>query len=173
MYDDTSKYREVYNNHGIKLYEPLGDYHMSRYVAAGAQNVYSSTGATKDFIIALATQVKQMCEDEQNKVQLRTDIGTLMNNLLYRTQYPVDEDCAIRMGAIYSLMEGEDPDVVSAAMTEQKVKLAHKYPDLYTFFLTAGIVYTPGWNDINKDSLTTEYFQTRRQALSNLTPYNP
>lgn len=134
MYDNTSEYKEIYNNHDLKFYEPTGDYHISRYVAAGSQNVYSASGATKDYLSALITAVQTICNDENTRNTWRTDIGTLMNNLQYRLQYPVDEDCAIRMGAIYALQEGEDPGIINPKLIEDKVKLARKYPDLYTFF---------------------------------------
>lgn len=173
MLSDTHKYRIVYDNHGIKLYEPTGDYHMSRYVAAQSQYIYSASGATKDYLKTLATQVKAICDNEDTRLTWRTDIGTLMNNLLYRMQYPVDEDCAIRTGALYYFIDGEDPEVVNPVLTERKVELARQHPDLYTFFLSAGIVSTPSWKPIERDSLTTQYFQGRREALRNLTPYNP
>lgn len=172
MLRDNPNYKEIYNKDGVVLYQPADGqgYHTSRYVAAGAQDIYSASGSTKEFIERVANHVKQICEDQNNKVQLRTDTGTLMNNLLYRLRYPVDEDCAIRMGAIYCLLEDEDPEQVNPMLTEQKVKLAHKYPYLYTFFLTVGIIFTPSWKDIDPNSLDGQYFQERREALKSLLP---
>jgi len=40
----------------------------------------------------------ELCNDEKNMKTLRTDVATLANNIKYRLSYPVDEDCALRMG---------------------------------------------------------------------------
>lgn len=166
---NPEEYNLVYDANGIKLFQPAsGDYHMSRYVAAGAQNIYSASGATKEYLEALTQAVIKQCEDVRSNI--RTDVAVLMNNLRYRLKFPVDEDCAIRMGAIYTFMENENPEIVDAFQTEEKVKLAHRHPDLYAFFLTLGIEYTPIWKDIDRNLLTTQYFLNRRQELEKLTP---
>lgn len=169
MLKDNPSYKVVFRSevHGIDFYAPVetAEYHMSRYVAAGAQNIFSASGATKDFLEKVIDKMLDICNNERSKDTIRTDIGTLCNNMKARMKYPVDEDCAIRMGAIYSIMEGENPDEVKATYTERKVKLAHEDPDLYAFFLGIGISSTPSWKDYGINSLTMEYFQNRKDML--------
>ena len=85
-------YKEVFHStvHNIKLYMPedvATGYHMSRYVAAGAQNIYSGGGATKDLLAAMMDKMLELCNDEKNVKNLRTDIATLANNIKYRLRY--------------------------------------------------------------------------------------
>ncbi len=154
--------------------EDVTSYHLSRRVAAGAQDIFSASGATKELLGALVKQMLEMCNSDKPAATFRTDIGTLCNNLLYRMQYPVDEHCAIRMGSIYVFAEGEDPDKLEDFWTQRKTAHALNDPVLYSFFLTLGIELTPSWADL-KDTLTdTAFLQSRRDALQGLTlPLSP
>lgn len=146
-YADNPKYKEVYHSivHNVKLYMPqdaANGYHMSRYVAAGAQNIYAASGATKQLLGNMMDKMLELCNDEKNIKTLRTDIATLANNIKYRLRYPVDEDCALRMGAIYTLVEGEDADNTDDFWTAKKLAWAkgdaaqqiQPDPDMYAFF---------------------------------------
>lgn len=155
---------------GIVLYTPTGQYHASRYVAASWQQVYSTLGATHDFLNAWTDRMLELCEDT-NKKTLRTDIGTMVNNLKYRLAYPIDEDCAIRMGAIYYLLPNE-PEQQDPHFYVQKMQMAKGNPELYAFFLTEGIKYTPNWKDSLDHISDPNYLMDRMEHLRSLTPSN-
>lgn len=180
---DNPEYREVFYSkvHEKRFYMPAdmaNGYHISRYVAGGAQDIFSAAGATKEYLQKVATIVKGMCNNEKSTTTIRTDVGTLMDNLLYRLQYPVDELCSIRMGAIFTFIEGEDPDTVHDFHTQSKVTLATgdferntpPDPELYTFFLTAGIEFTASYKELSNISIDTDYFNQRRAALAGTLP---
>lgn len=183
MFSENPQYKEVFHStiHNLRFYMPqdvANGYHMSRYVAAGAQNIYAAGGATKELLGSLMDKMLEICNDEKSLKTLRSDIATLANNIKYRLRYPVDEDCALRMGAIYTFVEGENPDVTEDFWTNKKVALAKgdatqgiaPDPALYAFFLSIGIPYTPAWRE-QLDILTdTNYFNQRRELLNALMP---
>lgn len=180
---DNPAYREVFHSkiHNVRLYMPqdaANGYHMSRYVAAGAQNIYAAGGATKDLLGAMMDKMLELCNDEKNVKSLRTDIATLANNIKYRLRYPVDEDCALRMGAIYVFAEGEDPETTEDYWTARKVAWAKgdttqgiaPDPELYAFFLSIGIASTPAWKEQSDILTDSNYFKTRTDNLNGLMP---
>lgn len=182
-YANNPKYREVFHStiHNVRLYMPqdaANGYHMSRYVAAGAQNIYAAGGATKDLLAAMMDKMLELCNDEKSVKSLRTDIATLANNIKYRLRYPVDEDCALRMGAIYAFAEGEDPDATEDYWTARKVAWAKgdvaqnipPDPELYAFFLSIGITSTPAWKGQSDILIDSSYFKTRMDNLNALQP---
>ncbi|MBS1771499.1 MAG: hypothetical protein JST82_01475 [Bacteroidetes bacterium] len=183
MYKDNPKYKEVFYStiHNIAFYMPedaANGYHMSRYVAAGAQNIYAAGGATKELLGNMMDKMLELCNDEKSLKTLRTDIATLANNIKYRLRYPVDEDCALRMGAIYTFTEGENPDSTEDYHTNKKILLAKgdavqgiaPDPALYAFFLSTGIVYTPSWSELLVTLTNTNYFSQRKEMLNALMP---
>ncbi len=183
MFADNPKYKEVFYSkvHNTRFYMPediATGYHLSRYVAAGAQNIYAGAGATKDLLDAMMDKMLERCNDEKNIKTLRTDIATLANNIKYRLRYPVDEDCGLRMGAIYCFAEGEDPDTTEDYHTRRKVAMAKgdatqnipPDPELYAFFLSIGIPYTPAWSELSATLTNTNYFSQRLEALNALQP---
>jgi hypothetical protein len=183
MFANNLKYQEVFYSsvHNTRFYMPADiatGYHLSRYVAAGAQNIYAASGATKDVLDSMMNKMLELCNDEKNLKTLRTDIATLANNIKYRVRYPVDEDCALRMGAIYSFAEGEDPDTTEDYHTRRKVALAKgdapqgiaADPALYAFFLSIGIPYTPAWSGLSSTLSDTSYFSQRAEALNAIQP---
>lgn len=183
-YANNPKYREVFHStiHNVRLYMPqdaANGYHMSRYVAAGAQNIYAAGGATKDLLAAMMDKMLELCNDEKSVKTLRTDIATLANNIKYRLRYPVDEDCALGMGAIYAFAEGEDPDATEDYWTARKVAWAKgdvaqnipPDPELYAFFLTIGITSTPAWKEQSGILTDSSYFKTRMDNLNTLHPH--
>jgi hypothetical protein len=167
--------------HRCTFYMPsdlANGYHMSRFVAASAQDIYSGAGATKEVLQKIASDVVAMCNDTKKQMDtLRTDVATLMNNLLYRLKYPIDEDCAIRMGALFCFMPGENPDAVHDFWTQKKVAMAkgdyergiEPDPDLYAFFLRQGLQSSPSYARL-LDTLTATTMDQRREALRGLVP---
>lgn len=185
MFENNPKYKEVFHSkvHDLKFYVPediANGYHMSRYVAAGAQNIYASSGATKELLGAMMDKMLELCNDEKNIKSLRTDVATLANNIKYRLKYPVDEDCALRMGAIYTYVEGESPDATEDFWTKRKVTLAKgdatqsikPDPELYGFFLSIGLPYTPAWSEQSAILSDTDYFKNREEMLNSMMPAN-
>lgn len=175
-YSDTTQYKLELDYNGIRIYTLLDakKYHTSRIVQYHSQNIYASAGADKTFIQALANKLIELANSDKPVNTFRTDIGLLANNLLYRTKYPVDELCAIRIGAILSFMEqaneSENPDKCEHYWIEKKVQLALQHPDLYTFFLTWGIVNQPEYNEAIGTSQSWDYLRTRREALATMIP---
>ncbi|OSZ79128.1 hypothetical protein CAP35_13005 [Chitinophagaceae bacterium IBVUCB1] len=183
MFADNPAYKEVFYStvHNIRLYMPqdvANGYHMSRYVAAGAQNIYAAGGATKELLAAMMDKMLELCNDEKSVKTLRTDIAMLANNIKYRLRYPVDEDCALRMGAIYTFAEGENPDTTEDYWTNKKLLLAKgdatqgilADPALYAFFLSIGVPYTPAWSEQLATLTDTNYFSQRKELLNALMP---
>lgn len=170
-FKDNPEYVQVFHSDSITLYAPAEtkDYHISRYIAGNAQNIYSSCGVNREMLLAFMDEIITKCNDKK-ETTVRTDVGILANNIKYRLKYPVDEDCAIRMAAIYTFMDGEDPDKVNNVFTEAKIKAAHADPELYSFFLTEGIKLTPNWKEYEQDLIDTEYFQKRKLQLKTLLP---
>lgn len=183
MLKDNPSFKEVFHSkvHDLKFYmpeDPANGYHMSRYVAAGAQNIYAAAGTTKELLEAMMDKMLELCNDEKSLKTLRTDVATLANNIKYRLRYPVDEDCAIRMGAIYTFIEGENPDLTEDHWTRRKMTLAKgdalqniaPDPELYAFFLSIGLPYTPAWSGLSDTLNNSNYFSQRTEALNALMP---
>lgn len=168
--------------HNLSIYTPSDstDYHMSRYVAAGAQEIYSSCGATKELTGKMYQEMKRICDEAHSNKDLSgyMKINTLLDNLLYRHAYPVDELCALRMGAILSFLPDEDPESIYDANTRRKVALALGDPannivgdpELYAFFLTVGVVHTPAYTGLLDTLIASDYLERREVALRSLTP---
>jgi hypothetical protein len=186
MFQHNPKYKEVFHSkvHDMRFYMPedvATGYHISRYVAAGAQNIYAASGATKELLEAMMDKMLELCNDEKSLKTLRTDIATLANNIKYRLRYPVDEDCALRMGAIYTFMEGEDPDTTEDFWTRKKLVLAKgdpavggasikADPELYAFFLSTGLPFTQAWSGLSATSTGSDYFSQRAEMLNAMQP---
>ncbi len=144
---------------------------LARFIAAQAQNIYSQSGATKEMLQALVGQMLDIVNDDKsNNKRIRSDISTLCNNILYRTKYPLDEECSLRMGAIYTIMDGEDPNKCEDSWTQKKMKLAREDRGLYDFFIQMGINATPAYRELSTASSDSGYFQRREQTLEALTP---
>lgn len=181
-FKDNPKYKEVFESkvHGKKFYMPanLSDYHISRQIAANAQNIYSAAGGNKDVFGYLVDKILDLVNDEKDNKRLKSDIAIYCNNMKYRMSYPIDDECGIRMGAIYVFIEGEDPDNYSLAYTAQKELLAKGNiqqgikpdPELYDFFLQVGIASTEAYKDLSEDLKDMEYLMNRKKVLESLMP---
>ena len=120
MFKDNPKYKlEFTAKDGTEFFslKNSAEYHMSRYVAANAQNIYSGSGVTPEVLNKLC----DMMIEAVNKNKL-SDVAVLANNIKYRTKYPVDESAILRMAMIYYFVEGEDPDKCENHFTEFKLK---------------------------------------------------
>jgi hypothetical protein len=184
-YANNPAFKEAFVStvHNARFYVPSDTstgFHVSRVVGAQAQDIYSGAGATKETIDLITKAMLDLLEDE-GKARIRTEGALLMQNLRYRLQYPVDEDCLVRMGAILTFMESpdygfEEHDSLLAHHTELKLRLAKggekKGPDskLYAFFLSMGAAYTPSYNGLSDICLDLEYHQQRAETLQSMTP---
>lgn len=171
-----------------KFYVPTNiatGYHHSRYVEAMHNDIYARSGATKEVIRTLAEEMITICNDELNKAKLRTDIALLANNLLYRTQNPIDQQCAIRQGALLCFLEttiaptpptptpqtiSEDPNIVKYEWQQRKEAMALADPDLYTFFLTLGYSNLETYDEALSTLLEEDYFNRRTLTLQTMQP---
>lgn len=172
MLKDNPRYKIAFTYQDVNLYMPVDitDYHKSREVAMAAQEKYSNAGVSKEVLQEIATKAIEICNKQLNLDTLRTDMGVLWNNLLARMKSPVDEYCAIRMGAIACFLEDENPDIVQEFWTRQKVDLAFKNPELYSFFLSMGIGFTPEYYNLSRTLNWEIYLQNRDQMLESLMP---
>lgn len=171
LYENNPGFHKIYDKNSTVLYAPVqtASYHMSRYVAAGEQNIYSASGATKDYLDKLTSQMLDIV-NTGNRERVISDIAVLCNNLRYRMKYPVDADCAIRMGAIYAILPDEPADKCELVYINRKLELAQKDPDLYAFFLSMGTASTPSWNGLLTDlEPMNEYLKNRAAILQSLT----
>ncbi len=167
----NDKFKVAFDDGGIVLYEPNSDtdYHTCRYVAANAQNIYSSTGATKEVLQKICEHAVKLC-NTQDIPTLKTDIGLLMNNILSRLTYPVDEDCALRMAAIFYLLPDEEPNECHDIILRKKIEMAKSNPKLYDFFLSRGLLNTPAYKELLDCLNDRDYLSRRAQTLSTLLP---
>jgi len=171
MLSGNPLYKVAFQNDSITLYMPVDitSYHKSREVAMQAQERYSKAGISKEVLNDIATRALEMVNKTNAIDTLRTDMAVLWNNLLARMNDPVDELCAIRMGAVACFLDNEDPDKVEIAFTDRKIKLAFEHPDLYAFFLDTGISFTPTYSNLLRGLNVEDYLNNRREMLKGLT----
>lgn len=136
---------ELAHTSGNNRYYILKDhtqYHTSRLLAAQNQLIFSSSGATKDVLTAHLDKIIEYCNEPKPIATLRTDIAAVCHALKARTRYPVDEKCAIRLGAILCFSEtehqSEDINTTTDYWLNFKMREAYKHADLYTFFFELG-----------------------------------
>ena len=159
---------------GYKFYthNSVEDYHLTRKLEAERHMIYANAGATRDLIRAICKEIIDRA-NQDNFRTARTDIAVLANNLLYRTSKPVDEHCAMHMGAIMTIIESEtaeeDVDSSGSEWLTIKEELAMNDPAIYSFFLATGIALIPEYRQLAGTSPIQEYFQSRRQELAALT----
>lgn len=178
MLSDNPAYTLQHEWNGYKLFIPTdiaSGYTMERYVEATHQQMYANSGATSDVIRAVAEDVLKRVNGTVPTETLKTDIGTLMNGLLYRLQHPVDAHCAIRVGAILSFLEftnkdgkviSEDPEKYQPFWIEKKEGLAHDDPGMYSFFLSLGAANIPEYRELCDPSTIQDYLRGRNEALN-------
>lgn len=159
------------------LYTPVNvtDYHKSREVEATIQNIYSNAGATAEFLASICDEGLAMLErDDKN---LKQNVAAILSNIKFRTKYPVDGLCAVRMGAILSYLEYttetgviSEPEVASYAWINKKVQLASDDPKLYDFFFRWGVRNTHAYLE-HLDTLSDQdYLSRRNEQIRSLYP---
>lgn len=153
-------------NQPVKFYalKEITKYHLSRNVAANAQNIYSEAGLTKSLLKEICTNMT----DAVNRNKL-DEVAVWVNNIKARLNYPVDEDSAIRMAMIYHFIDGENPQSCESNWTEEKLKLVKLDPEAYSFFLPIGLQYTPSYQTFLAE-ISPNYLEQRRQTILQLTP---
>ncbi len=180
MLRNNSEYELQAEEGPYRIYTPVNiaeGYTTERYVQAMHQEMYSNAGITADTLRVIAEDILARCNSTQPTETIRTDVGTLMHNILYRLQNPVDEHCAIRTGAILSFLEyensdghtvTEDPRKYDGFWTKKKEGLAFEYPELYAFFLEMGLNNTPQYRQAFDISTNPDYFSHRSETLKTL-----
>lgn len=180
LYKDDPKFTllfesKMFNTNGEQLKagdEPLryyslaniSDYHMSRHLAASAQNMYSAAGVTPTVLNAICDQMIQAVNDKKI-----VDVAVLANNLKYRTRYPVDEHATLRMAMIYSFVDREDPDKCENHWTEWKLKRVLDEPEAFSFFLPIGLELTPAYSEYLQE-VSQNSLNQRRQMINTMQP---
>lgn len=155
---------------GNKIYALVdpNKYHLSRFVEAQNQNIMASCGMTKDKLLQVANEMIKLC-NEQDYKQLRTDIGALANYMKYCTQYPIENECALKVGCIFTFIDGEDPNVINRHFEQTKLNLARNNADAYAFFLSMGMRNIPEYSQILNTSEAMDYSK-RQEMLMSLLP---
>lgn len=182
---DNPAYVLQAESNGYKLFIPAdmaSGYTMERFVEATHQQIYANAGATAEVIKAIAEDALKRVNGGYSTDTLKTDIGTLMNSLLYRLQYPVDPHCAIRVGAILSFLEytnadgktiSEDPEKYDHFWTAKKEGIAHDDPALYAFFLNWGANNIPEYRERLNLLTDQDYLSQRSEALRTFSIAHP
>lgn len=170
-FKDNPEFVECFNDGNVILYMPaeISAYHKSRELAMQVQDSYSRCGVSRDVLASLTDKLLELANKQNNTDTLKTDIGVIANNLRYRMSNIVDEQCIIRMAAIACFIEGEDPNSVSEAWTNRKVKLSEGNPGLYSFFLDTGVAFTPEYNALLRGLQAGEYLANRKLVIDGLT----
>lgn len=204
MYSNNPAFKLEVEHNGVRIFTPIQGtevYSTQRYIEAMNQNIFSQSGATRDVLETVMNEILQRCNDDKNK-SIRTEIGALVQSIIYRLAHPVDQHCAVRMGAILSFMEedvqvskaiadpadesktiivsNEPPIIISEPQEkaeylwiDKKMQLAFSDSKMYDFFLTWGIVNTPAYNERLDILKDSEYFVKRMEAITSLNPTNP
>lgn len=144
-------------------------YHLSRYVAAGVQNIYSGAGTTAEYLDSITNQMLEIINNGST-IRIISDMAVLVNNIRYRLKYPVDAEAALRMGCIYLIHEDEDPFEMNPSWVTKKLKMIEDDAELYEKFFFVGVTHTPSWKEPLKDLGEMQTYLTNRQsALTSLT----
>lgn len=142
----------------------IADYHISRYIAANAQNMYSAAGITPDVMTSICDRMISAVNEKKI-----ADVAVLANNLKYRTKYPVDEHAILRMAMIYILVDGEDPDKCENHWTEWKLQRILAEPEAHSFFLPIGAEFTPAYKEYLQE-ISPISLQERTMILRTISP---
>lgn len=161
-----SKVLKDSKNEPVKFYalKDITQYHLSRNIAANAQNIYSEAGLTKNLLKEICTNMT----DAVNRNKL-DEVAVWVNNIKARLNYPVDEDASLRMAMIYHFIDGENPDTCENNWTEEKLKLIKQDPEAYSFFLPIGLQFTPSYQQYLAD-ISQSYLEQRRMTIQQLIP---
>ena len=135
--------------------------------------MFASSGITEDTLAAHLDAMETIA-NQNNKANIATDLGTVINALRHRMKYPVDAHCGVRMGIALTFIEyqekgkdiiRENPDKVEYFFMQKKEDLAFKYPELYDFFLSLGISSIPRYNEAFDTLNALDYLAERKMKL--------
>jgi len=160
---------------GHRFYVPsetIG-YSKWRELAMTGQDMFSRAGIDPDTLRAFAQQLLEKCNETKGPATLRSDVAVIATNILIRLKNPVDELCAVRMGAIALIHEDEDPMKVSQAWIKKKMDLAQEHPPIFDFFLQTGVALTPEYSSLLRGLTAEDYLTNRAQLLQQTTPTTP
>ncbi len=164
-------YRIAFTNEIVRFWIPseTTSYHKGREMAMQACDTYSRCGISREVLSSFAETMIEFANKQLNVDTLRTDLGVIANNIKYRLNNIVDEQCALRMGAIACFIDGEDPNQVSEAWTQKKLAYAANNPDVHAFFLDMGIAFTPEYVNLLRGLTAEDYLKERAIMLDMLT----
>lgn len=165
-FKDNPQYEKVISSDGTDFFilKDPSQYHMSRYLAASANEKYARLGLTPEIMEQIEDAILKATEEKK-----WDEIAVWVHNLKARRSEPVDEFAALRMAAIYTFIEGEDPNKCDPFWNEKKFQMMKKDPDLFSFFLSIGLQYTTSYRELlNEISMT--YLEQRKRILNQLTP---
>ena len=110
-------------------------YHLSRKIAGDAQDSIARLGATVETFETDIDKVNELLNQDGLKNEKRIEnASSYLKWIKYRLKHPKNEECALRMAAIFLFIEGESPDKPIPHITEKKVNIAFANPETYTFF---------------------------------------
>lgn len=163
----------MYTSHdvgGYTFYTPTEDtqYHKCRELAMQAQEVYSRCGISKEVLQSFINELTERANNSKINT-LRTDIGVIANNLQYRLNNIVDEEIALKMGAIACFTGDENPNELHEPYTKLKLDIARKNSHVYDFFLHLGVACIPDYAQLLRGLQIREYLTQRNEVLSGLT----
>lgn len=180
MLKDNIEYTLLLTHAGYNFFIPAQttEYHTSRLVEASNQQIYANAGGNAEVFEAIANDIIFRANKQLNVDTFRTDAALLAQQIKYRKKYPVDQHCAIRMGAILSFIEedketpvfSEDPNKMNLLFQQRKEELAFLHPELYTFFLTWGVENIPTYKEHFTTLTDMDYFSKRMATIRGLTP---
>lgn len=168
---DKNKYEIAYTQKdGVTFWKPVKttDYHLTRVIEATKHSLFSSLGLTKDTLQSLMNEIINRCNKDGESAKWRTDVGALANMVLYAMANPLDEHCAMRLGACLVFMEDENPDAPSEFWENKKYALAFENPDTYAFFLTMGINASDEYRQLSEVLKNSDYFRNRKKKMNSL-----
>lgn len=181
MYKNNPKYKLAEEINGYRLYLPLNisDYHKSREVEAMVQNTYANSGITPEYLKSLCDEAIKMLENDPKNENLRANMLAVFNQIAYRTKYPVDGLCAVRMGAILTFIEWEDedktvtePEIITYPWIKKKIDLALDANnwELYNFFFHMGFRNTEAYLNHLEVLNDPVYLEKRNEIIQSFYP---
>lgn len=175
MLQHNTEYQLALEHAGHRFYVPIETigYSKWRELAMTGQDMFSRSGIDPDTLQAFAKQLLDKCNDGKGHATLRSDVAVIATNILVRLRNPIDELCAIRMGAIALIHEDEDPIKVSQAWIRKKMDIAQEHPTIFDFFLQTGVALTPEYSSLLRGLTAEDYLMNRAQLLQQTTPITP
>lgn len=161
---------QTFGEHSFYKPKETTNYHKSRELAMSGQDQFSRSGISPDVLQAFAQELLDHSNKPATKDTFRSTVAVIATNILLRLRNPVDELCAIRMGAIAMIHADEDPDKCTQGWIKRKMELAHENPNIFDFFLQMGIAFTPEYGSLLRTITAEDYLTNRNQQLQLVQP---